>query len=111
MIMLALLARYSSSLSPRNGRCTSHEQIAVESCNGHLLQDAGAVAPNMTDLLAIPGTTLSPNDPTNSTVWFAWNSTAGGFKTQQEATAAFHSFLQGVRGLLFRIPSALTVQL
>ncbi len=52
--------------------------------------------PVLADILAINGTILSPNDLTNSTAWFTWNSTYGGFASQQEATAAFQKFLQGV---------------
>lgn len=53
--------------------------------------------PVLADILAINGTILSPNDLTNSTAWFTWNSTYGGFASKAEATAAFHKFLQGVR--------------
>lgn len=60
-------------------------------------QDAGAVAPNKTALLAINGTSLSTYDVTNNTVWFAWNRTTGGFPSKAAATAAFQNFLKGVR--------------
>ena len=47
--------------------------------------------------MAINGTIMSPNDLTNSTIWFAWNSSYGGFSSQAAAATAFHKFLQGVR--------------
>ncbi len=50
----------------------------------------------MADLMAINGTIMSPDDLTKSAIWFAWNSSYGGFGSQAEAATALHKFLQGV---------------
>ena len=63
------------------------------------MQDAGAVTPNATELLDTPGVIYAPYDLTNSTFWFTWNYSGGGFETQAEAAAAFHSFLERVSEL------------
>ena len=63
------------------------------------MQDAGAITPNATELLDTPGVIYAPYDLTNSTFWFTWNYSGGGFETQAEAAAAFHTFLQRVSAL------------
>ena len=59
-------------------------------------QDAGAQNLNVTDLLKINGTILAPTDPTNSTVWFAWNRTGSGFPSRAAANAAFKDAIDDV---------------
>ena len=96
-LTVAWLNRATAALYGANAFEVSYAPYKVE-----YTEDAGGSMTSQTALGSMVNVIASPVTP--NTLWFTWDAAdvgaTGGFKTEADAIAAFHSFLQTVRCVL-----------